>query len=64
MTQMGLSGHQLKTYGYHIDSWDNHHQLKSIIGLILFNSILGVLFAIGAFFLPAVVALGWLFVLQ
>ena len=61
---MGLAGHQLKIYGYHIDGWDGHHQLKSVIGLILWTSILGVIFSLVAFFLPAVVALVSLFVIQ
>jgi len=61
---MGLSGHQLHKYGYHISGWDGHHQLKSIIGLILFTSILCVIFSIVVFFLPVLVALVSLFVIQ
>ena len=64
VTQIGLAGHQLKIYEYHISGWDNHHQLKSIIGLVLWTSILGTIFSITAFFLPAFVALVSLFVLS
>ncbi len=64
VTQMGLSGHQLDKYGYHIDGWGGRHQLKSVIGLIMWTACLGVVFCLASFWLPAVVALVVLFVIQ